>query len=240
MSLPRIFCAIDTPDLSRAKVLAQALTPLNVGVKLGLEFFCSQGPQGVAAIRDAVPDAPIFLDLKWHDIPNTVASALKPLISLGLSYINLHATGGLAMMVAAREAMENQAAQLHVAKPGLLAVTVLTSLDDAALLAVGQQTPVADQVVRLAKITAKAGLSGVVCSGHEIGLLREHLGPDFVLMVPGIRPASTDTQDQKRVMTPEQALTTGATHLVIGRPITGAADPAQAASAILATLPVAA
>lgn len=236
MSQPKIFCAIDTPDLNRAVALTQQLSGLPVGIKLGLEFFCAQGAQGVAAIRKANPDTAIFLDLKWHDIPNTVASALKPMLNLGLSYINLHASGGQAMMVMAREAMENTAAQLHIKSPSLLAVTVLTSLDDDALQAVGQQTPVADQVLRLAKLTQESGLAGVVCSGHEIAPIRAALGNDFILMVPGIRPVAADTQDQKRVMTPPQAIAAGATHLVIGRPITGAEDPAAAAGCILASL----
>ena len=236
MSLPPIFCAIDTPDLDRAVTLGRMLAQTDIGLKLGLEFFCAQGAAGVAQIRENCPDAPIFLDLKWHDIPNTVASALKPLVGLGLAYVNLHAVGGRAMMVTAREALEDTAAKLNVTAPKLLAVTVLTSFDEPGLAETGQQTPIEAQVLKLAQLTQEAGLAGVVCSGHEIAPLRTALGDDFVLMVPGIRPESADTQDQKRVMTPRAALQAGATHLVIGRPITGAADPALAAHDILASI----
>jgi orotidine-5'-phosphate decarboxylase len=236
MSPPPIFCAIDTPDLARAKDIANALSGHSIGLKLGLEFFCAQGIQGVASIKDAYPDTPIFLDLKWHDIPNTVASALRPLVKLQLGYVNLHASGGAAMMTAAAEALAEQAAKDNVTAPKLLAVTVLTSLDDAALAEVGQESNTASQVERLARLTKACGLAGVVCSGHEIAPIRKAVGADFVLMVPGIRPADANVQDQKRVMTPRDAIAAGATHLVIGRPITGAADPAAAAAAILSDL----
>lgn len=235
--MTKIFCALDTPDQSRATALAQSLSQVaGCGIKLGLEYFSANGAAGVAAIRKAFPDLPLFLDLKYHDIPNTVAQAYRALAGLGVEYINLHAAGGREMMQAANTAIRDEAAKLNVKAPQVLAVTVLTSLDDKNLTEVGQATPAADQVVRLAKLTKDCGLAGIVCSAHEITRIRSELGSDFVLMVPGIRPAGSDAGDQKRVMTPGEAFAAGATHLVIGRPITGAPDPAAAAAAILADL----
>lgn len=225
---PVIFCAIDTPDIGTAKNLAAAMQDAECGIKLGLEFFCANGPAGIAAIRDAYPDLPLFLDLKLHDIPNTVAGALRNVLPLRPCFITLHAGGGLAMMQAAQDCVQDQKDA-----PTLLAVTVLTALDDVGLVEVGQQTPAGKQVLTLATLTQRAGLGGVVCSGHEIATLRNALGPDFTLMVPGIRPKGADAQDQKRVMTPIDAMQAGATHLVIGRPITGAADPGGAAYDIM-------
>ena len=226
-----IFCAVDTSDLAVAQKLARDMQETGCGIKLGLEFFCSHGPVGVAVIRQAFPALPLFLDLKLHDIPNTVAGALRNVLPLRPHFVTLHAGGGFEMMRAAQDCLHgmNDA-------PALLAVTVLTALDDKALAETGQQTPAQDQVLRLARLTQKAGLGGVVCSGHEITALRTALGPDFTLMVPGIRPTGSDAQDQKRVMTPLAAMGAGATHLVIGRPITAAPDPKRAALDIMATL----
>lgn len=235
-----VFCAIDTPDLGRAKALAAALAPVTGSLKLGLEFFNAQGPQGVRAVLSVAPGVPLFLDLKFHDIPNTVAGAVRAATRLGPLYLNVHASGGAEMMRAAADAAREEADTLGLAAPRLLAVTVLTSLDDTGLDAVGQKAPASDQVVRLAALTQQAGLDGVVCSAHEIAALRTACGPDFVLMVPGIRPAGSEIGDQKRTMTPAAALAAGATHLVIGRPITEASDPAAAAQAILDSLPKAA
>ncbi|MEC7576943.1 MAG: orotidine-5'-phosphate decarboxylase, partial [Pseudomonadota bacterium] len=182
-------------------------------------------------IRDKHPDTSIFLDLKFHDIPNTVASALRVVSDLGVDYTNLHASGGLEMMQRALDAVN----AAH--KPAkLLAVTVLTALNDQSLNTVGQQTPVQDQVLRLAKLTKQAGLAGVVCSAHEIDAIRSACGAEFALMTPGIRPVGSANDDQKRVMTPRDALSAGATHLVIGRPITQAADPRKAAEDILESI----
>lgn len=235
--MTKIFCAIDTPDHARALELATALAGVpGCGLKLGLEYFSYNGAKGVAEIRTKFSDLPLFLDLKYHDIPNTVASAFKAFAQLGVDYLNLHAAGGREMMVMAREAIENEAVKLSKAVPKILAVTVLTSLDDDNLKSVGQATPARDQVLRLASLTQESGLAGIVCSAHEITPVREKLGKDFVLMVPGIRPAGSDKGDQKRVMTPDEAFTAGATHLVIGRPITGAADPGKAAAEIISSL----
>lgn len=221
-----IFCAIDTHDLTRACNLARIIAPVTGGIKLGLEFFNHFGPQGIEAVLKAAPDAQLFIDLKFHDIPNTVAGAVRGICSnFSPAYLNVHAAGGEAMMRAAKEACGD--------KTKLLAVTILTSLDADAIDAVGYGADVPAQVERMALLTQKAGLDGVVCSAHEIALLRDACGVDFDLMVPGIRPAGADTGDQKRVMTPKQAFDAGATHLVIGRPITAADDPARAAAEIL-------
>ncbi len=230
----RIYCAIDTPDHDRALHLAQTLSAVpGCGIKLGLEYFSANGAAGVDKIRTALPDVPLFLDVKYHDIPNTVAQAYRALAGLGVTYLNLHASGGAEMMKLARSVLNEEADKRGVPAPGILAVTVLTSLDDGNLETVGQKTPAADQVLRLARLTQNCGLAGVVCSAHEIRTLRHELGPAFILMVPGIRPAGSEKGDQKRVMTPDEAFDAGATHLVIGRPITGAKDPALAAREIL-------
>lgn len=232
----KIFCAIDTPDPRRAESLAAAMASAGCGLKLGLEYFSFNGVAGVAALRDKFPQLPLFLDLKYHDIPNTVASAFRAFAGLGVDYLNLHASGGGEMMMTARAVLQEEADKAGMRAPLLLAVTVLTSLDDTNLQSVGQQTPAREQVLRLAALTKESGLAGIVCSAHEIAPVREKLGENFVLMVPGIRPAGADKGDQKRVMTPQEAFQAGATHLVIGRPITGAPDPGRAAADILATL----
>lgn len=229
--LPQIYCACDVANLDDALALTQKLDGLPIGIKLGLEFFMAEGAKGVAVIREAHPGTSIFLDLKFHDIPNTVAAALSTLNDIGVDYTNLHASGGLEMMERALEAVNK------ANKPAkLLAVTVLTALNENSLSAVGQDTPVKAQVERLAKLAQQAGLAGVVCSAHEIETLRKSCGSGFILMTPGIRPAGSATNDQKRVMTPHEALSNGATHLVIGRPITQAHDPRKAAEEILESL----
>lgn len=233
-ALPVVFCAIDTPDLNAARRLAAAMHESGCGIKLGLEFFNATGPQGVAAIRAAHPDLPVFLDLKCHDIPNTVAGALRSITPLAPAFVTVHASGGTAMMQAAAEAAAEEAMRLGLVPPRILAVTVLTSLDHAALRAVGQDDHVDAQVLRLAQLTQAAGLPGIVCAGPDIAAVRRGVGQSFVLMVPGIRPAGSAAGDQKRVMAPADALRAGATHLVIGRPITDAPDPARAAADIVA------
>lgn len=225
----RVLVALDTADLERAKALASALSSLVGGLKIGKEFFTAHGPQGVRALAGGQP---LFLDFKFHDIPNTVASALRAAVDLEPLIINVHASGGGAMMAAAAEAVRDAAAARGVARPRLIGVTVLTSLDDADLEAVGQRGPTAEQVLRLARLARDSGLDGVVCSPREIAMLRDALGPDFLLVVPGIRPDWAAKGDQKRVTTPTEALAAGADYLVIGRPITGAEDPAAAARRI--------
>jgi orotidine-5'-phosphate decarboxylase len=224
-----VFVALDTTDLNHARDLAQRLKPHVGGLKLGLEFFSAHGPEGVKAFTGL--GVPVFLDLKFHDIPNTVAGAVRAAASLGVDILNVHAAGGEAMLKAAREAA-------HSVNPAtkVTAVTVLTSLTDDDLAKVGQRGPAQDQVLRLATLTRDCGLAGVVCSAHEIALLRKTMGPDFLLVVPGIRPAGADVGDQQRVMGPKEARDLGASILVIGRPITGASDPVAAAREIAQSL----
>lgn len=233
-SPPAVFAAVDTTDLAAAEALATKLAAQpGLGIKLGLEFFCAHGGAGVSRVAKAAPEAAIFLDLKFHDIPNTVAGAVRAVVPLQVSMINVHAAGGAAMM-RATAAAATEAAQAHgVPRPTLIAVTVLTSLDDSDLEAVGQKGPAESQVVRLAKLVKECGLDGVVCSSKEIGAIRAACGAEFVLVVPGIRPAGGELGDQKRVMTPADAMRAGATSLVVGRPITQAADPVEAARAIV-------
>ena len=220
-----VFVALDTPDLSRAIAIAQAVKPYVGGLKVGFEFLTANGPDGVRKIVSL--GLPVFTDTKYHDIPNTVGAAAREIAKLGAAVFNVHASGGEAMM---RDAATE--ARAVDPKVKVIAVTVLTSLDEAVLDAVGQRGPAAEQVLRLAKLAQRSGLDGVVCSAHEIAPLRKACGPDFLLVVPGIRPAGSDLADQKRVMTPGEAHRAGADILVIGRPITGAADPAAAAKAI--------
>lgn len=222
----RIFCAVDTTDLNSAKNLARSLKPHVAGLKLGLEFFSAHGPQGYRAISGF--GTPIFLDLKLHDIPNTVGSSVTALLPLKPQFMTIHASGGAGMMKAAVEA----AGKAGTSRPKLLAVTVLTSLNANDLNAVGQDAEPKSQVLRLGKLAKDCGVDGVVCSPAEVAMLREALGPDFILIVPGIRPVGADLGDQKRVMTPKDAVAAGATYVVIGRPITGAPDPAAMAKAI--------
>ena len=227
--MTKIFCAIDTADLDHACDLAGKIAPVTGGIKLGLEFFNNFGPAGIERVLKSAPEAQLFIDLKFHDIPNTVAGAVRGICNnFAPAYLNVHASGGEEMMRAAKDACGTDTK--------LLAVTILTSLDEAAIKQVGYGDDVSQQVERLALLTKQAGLGGVVCSAHEIERLRAACGDDFALMVPGIRPAGSDKGDQKRVMTPKEALSAGATHLVIGRPITSAPNPAKAAEDILAGL----
>lgn len=225
----RIFVALDTTSLERVAGLVRALSGEVGGFKVGKELFTAHGPDGV---RAALGGEPLFLDLKFHDIPNTVAGALRAAVRLHPAIVNVHASGGPAMLQAAVEAVREGAEDAGVEAPWVIAVTVLTSLDDDDLAAVGQRTPAAEQVVRLARLTQDCGLDGVVCSPREIAALREACGPDFKLVVPGIRPRWAAAGDQKRIMTPAEAVNAGADVLVIGRPITGAEDPAAAARRI--------
>ncbi|MEX2248610.1 MAG: orotidine-5'-phosphate decarboxylase [Parvibaculum sp.] len=225
-----IFCALDTTDVSRAVALARGLTGSVGGAKIGMEFFNAHGPAGYRAVAEA--GLPIFLDLKLHDIPNTVAGGIRAVLPLAPAIVNVHAAGGSAMMRAAAEA----AREAGDRRPLIIGVTLLTSLDETDLAAMGIGGTASDQVRRLAGLAAGAGLDGVVCSAHEIETLRRDLGPAFKLIVPGIRPAGSAIGDQKRVMTPTEALALGADVLVIGRPITGAGDPRAAAEEIVRSL----
>jgi orotidine-5'-phosphate decarboxylase len=223
----RLYVALDTADLGRAVGLARALQGVAGGVKLGKEFFTAHGPSGVTQVAEA--GLPVFLDLKFHDIPNTVAGAVRSALKLKLSMLNVHASGGSAMMTAAARA----AAEAGAGRPLMLAVTVLTSLDDADLASVGVSSGAAQQVLRLATLARDAGIDGVVCSPREAAALRAALGDAFVLVVPGVRPAWAGADDQKRITTPAEAIRQGAHYLVVGRPITGADDPAAAARRVV-------
>lgn len=225
----RIFVALDTTDLDRAVTLARALSGRVGGVKLGKEFFTARGPQGVAAVT--AERLPLFLDLKFHDIPNTVAGAVASAAALGCFMLTVHASGGGAMVRAAAEAAD-KAASAAGHKPLVVAVTVLTSLADDDLDQVGQKGPVAEQVDRLGRLAFGSGADGLVASPLEVAGLRAALGPDCVLVVPGVRPGWAGADDQKRIMTPGEAVASGADYLVIGRPITRADDPAGAAKRI--------
>jgi orotidine-5'-phosphate decarboxylase len=230
----RIVAAIDTADAARAEALADALAPPRCGVlKLGLELFGAAGPEAVRRI--AARGAPVFLDLKLHDIPNTVAGAVRALLPLAPAMLTLHAAGGPAMVAAAREAAE--AAGGGAPRPILLAVTVLTSLDAAALASTGVAGGPVQQVLRLARLALDAGADGLVCSPREVARLRDAFGDGPRLVVPGVRPAGSAAGDQARTATPVEAVAAGADWIVIGRPITGAPDPAAAAAAIAAELP---
>lgn len=226
-----IYVAIDHPDVNLAMALSAALQGAVGGLKLGLEFFCAAGPGGVAKVVEA-GNLPLFLDLKLHDIPNTVAGAVRSVLPLSPSLLTIHAAGGPAMIEAAAAAATTGGRQ----RPKILAVTVLTSLDQQDLNAVGQDPDPAAQVLRLATMAQQNGADGAVCSPLEVASLRAALGPDFLLVVPGIRPAGSAIGDQKRVMTPADALAAGASHLVIGRPITAATDPTAAARAMSESL----
>jgi len=230
-----VFCAIDTDDLGAATTLAARLAETVGGVKLGLQFFSAHGPKGLAEVA-AASDLPLFLDLKFHDIPNTVAGAVRSVVPLKPFMITVHAVGGRAMMEAAMKAATDTAYEVVGSHPLVVAVTVLTSFDDNDLAETGVNTAVLDQVRRLAALAQSAGLDGVVCSPQEAAVLRADLGPDFLLVTPGVRPLWSPANDQKRVMTPAEAMAAGASYLVVGRPITGAADPAEAAARIAADL----
>ena len=220
----RIFVALDTVDAGRALSLARGLTGLIGGVKLGKEFFTANGPAGVERVARA--GLPVFLDFKFNDIPKTVSSAVTAALPLRPFLITVHALGGAAMMRGA------VAAAAGTARPMLVAITVLTSLDDADMKELGLAGPILDRVLALARLARNCGLDGVVCSPLEVAALRREMGPGFKLVVPGIRPTWAVAGDQKRVMTPADALAAGADYLVIGRPITGADDPLDAARRI--------
>lgn len=222
---PKIVVALDYADAASALKLVQDLDPALCRVKVGKELFTAAGPQLVEALVNK--GFGVFLDLKFHDIPNTVAKACEAASRLGVWMLNVHASGGVAMMQAAREGVAKSGHH-----PLLIAVTVLTSMDQTTLNQIGVQGDLQDQVLNLATLTQQAGLDGVVCSAQEAPVLRSALGKDFCLVTPGIRPANASLDDQSRVVTPAQALRLGSSYLVIGRPITQAENPLQALQAI--------
>lgn len=229
MNHSAIIVALDYPSLADAVSLAQQLDPASVRLKVGKELFTREGPAVVEALQKLGFE--LFLDLKFHDIPNTVAAALKSAAALGVWMVNVHASGGRRMMEAASEALAGSNT-----RPLLTAVTVLTSMTDADLAETGITVPAAEQVKRLALLAQDCGVDGVVCSAQEAPLLRDLCGNDFLKVTPGIRPAGSAAGDQRRIVTPAQALALGVSHMVIGRPITAAASPTQAVADILQSL----
>jgi orotidine-5'-phosphate decarboxylase len=221
-----IAVALDAPDVETAARWAQAVTPYVSVVKVGLELFCRTGPSVVETVRGGT-GVGLFLDLKLHDIPNTVAGAAKSVARLKPKYLTVHASGGADMVRAAVEAAPDVT---------IAAVTVLTSIDEVALAEIGLAGPSHEAVRRLAALAVGAGAGALVCSPHEVAAVRAEVGPGVVLITPGVRPAGSDAQDQARFATPQEALRNGADLLVIGRPITGAADPGAAAATIAAGL----
>jgi orotidine-5'-phosphate decarboxylase len=229
-----LICAIDTTDIDEANSLIERLNGYIGAIKLGLEFFTANGAKGVQKLEHY--QIPVFLDLKFHDIPNTVAKAIKATADINTYMMTVHTSGGRAMLQAAIDASMELSLITGKARPLIIGVTVLTSLDQADLSMTGITDNINDQVARLADLAQSCRLDGVVCSPYEIGALRKQCGNDFALVVPGIRPEGVSKDDQKRTMTPVEAVKKGATHLVIGRPLTQAKNPKAAAKAILESL----
>ena len=231
-----ILVALDVESAAKATELADQLRGTVGGYKIGKQLFTAVGP---AIVRELTSRGDrVFLDLKFHDIPNTVAGAVQSAVTTGAWMVNVHASGGSAMMRAAAEAAAKTASALGRPRPLVIAVTVLTSMTDAVLDEIGVKRPMLEQVMHLAKLAKAAGLDGVVASPQETRAIREACGKDFQIVTPGIRPADQQGKDdQARTLTPAEAISAGATYLVIGRPITAAPNPRQAAEAIAATLP---
>lgn len=231
----KIIVALDFATSAAVLALVKQLQPEQCRLKVGKELFTRCGPDIVSELTGMGFD--VFLDLKFHDIPNTVGKACQAATELGVWMVNIHASGGRDMMLAAREAVDNSAISAGGVKPLLIAVTVLTSLTATDLHAIGVEADPQEQVLRLADLAQQCGMDGVVCSPLEIEVLRQRFGSDFKLVTPGVRPAGTDVGDQKRVMTPEAAIKAGADYLVIGRPVCQAANPLQALVEINNSLP---
>jgi len=229
MALPKIYVALDCQTQNEADQLVSKLSSGQVGLKVGKELFTSIGPEWVR--KQVEQGFSVFLDLKFHDIPNTVAKAVTSAAKIGVDIVNVHASGGSEMMKAAKDALEP-----FDNPPLLIAVTVLTSMSDADLADIGIQMPAEQQVLNLAKLAHKAGLDGVVCSAQEARMLKSVLGESFKLVTPGIRPANSATDDQKRVMTPKEAVLAGVDYMVIGRPITRSESPTETVAEILASI----
>ncbi|WP_019530425.1 orotidine-5'-phosphate decarboxylase [Dasania marina] len=220
-----VIVALDYNNLQQVEALAEQLNPADCRLKVGKELFTYCGPAVLSLLHSKGFE--VFLDLKFHDIPNTVAGAVKAAADMGVWMVNVHASGGQRMMAAAREAIAN-----HQQRPSLIAVTVLTSMEQADLAGVGISCTPAEQVQRLARLTQQSGLDGVVCSAQESSLLRDALGAEFQLVTPGIRPVDSEQGDQRRIATPKAAMVAGSHYLVIGRPITQSSDPLAALQAI--------
>jgi orotidine-5'-phosphate decarboxylase len=227
----KIIIPLDVPGEERALELVDLLLPLTPFFKVGLELFNHVGPAIVKKIRDR--GGHVFLDLKYHDIPNTVAGAVRAAVSTGAFMFNLHAVGGEEMLLAAVEAASEESEKLGLERPLILGVTVLTSFTPVSLKQVGVERPLEGQVLELARLCRRCGLQGVVASPLETARLRRELGDDFVIVTPGVRLPGAALQDQKRVMAPREAVEAGADYVVIGRPVTGASDPRKALADII-------
>lgn len=223
----RLIVALDVPDMDQVRNLVEKLGDSVSYYKVGMELYYSTGREVIAYLRSLNKD--VFLDLKLHDIPNTVAQSLRVLTELGASMLNIHASGGLAMMKAASQAVANKADQLGISRPALIAVTVLTSIDAADWANLRHDMSIKEHVVHLAKLAQSAGIDGVVASPQEAEAIRAACGKKFIIVTPGVRPQGAAINDQSRIATPLEALKKGAHHLVIGRPITAVADPRTAA-----------
>jgi orotidine-5'-phosphate decarboxylase len=229
-----VICAYDNPDLASAVTFAKDLSTSIGALKLGLEFFSAQGPQGVRAIRET--GIPVFLDLKFHDIPNTTAAAIAQVTELDIQMTTIHLSGGEAMVKRALASAEEAAEKQGVTSPLVLGVSVLTSLDDDDIENIGFKRTANDQVLHLAEQAVSWGIKGMVCSSLEIAAIKERFGESLKLIVPGIRPAESAIDDQKRIMTPHDAIEQGADYLVIGRPITQSENPKNTVKTILSNL----
>ena len=227
---PRIVVAMDYDNAASCMAMAQRLDPSLCRLKVGKELFTAAGPQVVDALMSLGFD--VFLDLKFHDIPNTTAKAVKAAASLGVWMVNVHASGGERMMLAAREQLD----KVQGPSPLLIAVTVLTSMERQDLMGVGLNVEPQQQVLNLAELTRQSGLDGVVCSAQEVSMLRAAQGSEFTLVTPGIRPAGSAADDQRRIVTPADAVALGSSYLVIGRPITQAQDPVAKCQQIIAEI----
>lgn len=227
----RLIVALDVDTEAKAVNLAGLLKNDVKLFKIGLELFTSAGPAVIGKIKAMGPG--VFLDLKFHDIPNTAARAVRAATRLGVFMTNVHALGGYEMMKAAAEAAADEAKKLKTEKPKILAVTILTSMDEKALKKVGLDVNMEKQVLKLAVLAREAGLDGVVSSPAEAELIRREVGPGFLIVTPGVRPAWAAAGDQKRIATPKDAVGNGADYIVVGRPVTEAKDPAEAARKIL-------
>jgi orotidine-5'-phosphate decarboxylase len=230
----KIIVALDLPDATRAMEMARTLRGQAGWVKVGMTLYYASGPDIVRDLRGL--GFKVFVDLKLHDIPHQVEGACRVLTRAGADMFTIHASGGRAMAEAAVAATAAAAAKFSASRPRVVAVTVLTSLDDAELTELGVGRTAAEQVGALAAMSSEAGCDGIVCSPNEARAVRELLGPDALIVTPGVRPPGADAGDQARTATPAEAIASGATHLVIGRPITGAADPVEATRAILKEL----
>lgn len=234
MADERIIAALDVRSMEEVKKLVEGLGNTISFYKVGMELFYAVGPQVIKYLKDN--GKKVFLDLKLHDIPNTAAEGLVSLMKLGVDIFNVHASGGLTMMTKAANRVKEEAAQLGITAPKLIAITVLTSINEDDWAGLGMNTPIDKQVLRLAKLTQQAGLDGVVASPREAKAIRELCGSDFMIITPGVRPQGAKKDDQSRIATPKQALLNGASQLVIGRPIYQAAEPLKAAQHIIAEI----